>query len=86
MTNRWSKCNDSRTITYFCFIDYATAFDCVDHNKRWKILQEMGIPDHLTCLLQNMYAGQEATVKTGRGTTDWSQDRKSTRLNSSHSG
>ena len=56
---------------YFCFIDYAEAFDCVGHNKLWKILQEMGIPDHLTCLLQNMYAGQEATVKTGRGTTDW---------------
>ena len=58
---------------YFCFIDYTKAFDCVDHNKRWKILQEMGIPDHLTCLLRNLYAGQKATVRTGRGTTDWFQ-------------
>ena len=57
--------------TYFCFIDYAKAFDCVDHNKLWKILQEMGIPEHLTCLLRNLYAGQEATVRTGHGTTDW---------------
>ena len=56
---------------YFCFIDYAKAFDCVDHNKLWKILKEMGIPDHLTCLLRNLYAGQEATVRTGHGTTDW---------------
>ena len=55
---------------YFCFIDYAKAFDCVDHNKLWKILKEMGIPDHLICLLRNLYAGQEATVKTGHGTTD----------------
>ena len=55
----------------FCFIDYAKAFDCMDHNKLWKILKEMGIPDHLTCLLRNLYAGQEATVKTGHGTTDW---------------
>ena len=60
----------------FCFIDYAKAFDCVDHNKRWKILKEMGIPDHLTCLLRNLYAGQEATVRTGRGTTDWFQTGK----------
>ena len=58
---------------YFCFIDYAKAFDCVDHNKLWQILQEMEIPDHLTCLLRNLYAGQEATVKTGHGTTVWSQ-------------
>ena len=58
---------------YFCFIDCATAFDCVDHNKLWKILKEMGIPDHLTCLLRNLYAGQEATVRTGHGTTDWFQ-------------
>ena len=58
---------------YFCFIDYAKDFDCVDHNKLWKILQEMGIPDHLTCLLRNLYAGQEATVRTGHGTTDWFQ-------------
>ena len=58
---------------YFCFIDYAKAFDCVDHNKLWKILQEMEIPDHLTCLPRNLYAGQEATVRTGHGTTDWFQ-------------
>ena len=58
---------------YFCFIDYAKAFDCVDHNKLWKILKEMGIPDHLTFLLRKMYAGQEATVRTGHGTTDWFQ-------------
>ena len=58
---------------YFCFIDYAKAFDCVDHNKLWKILQETGIPNHLTCLLRNLYAGQEATVRTGHGTTDWFQ-------------
>ena len=58
---------------YFCFIDYENAFDCVDHNKLWKILKEMGIPDHLTCLLINLYAGQEATVGTGHGTTDWFQ-------------
>ena len=56
---------------YFCFIDYAKAFDCVDHNKLWKILKEMGIADHLTCLLRNLYAGQEATFRTGHGTTDW---------------
>ena len=55
---------------YFCFIDYVKAFDCVDHYKLWKILKEMGIPDHLTCLLRNLYAGQEATVRTGHGTTD----------------
>ena len=58
---------------YFCFIDYAKAFDCVDHNKLWNILKEMGIPDHLTCLLRNLYTGQEATVRTGHGTTDWFQ-------------
>ena len=58
---------------YFCFIDYAKVFDYVDHNKLWEILQEMGIPDHLTCLLRNLYAGQEAPVKTGHGTTDWLQ-------------
>ena len=61
---------------YFCFIDYAKAFDCVDHNKLWKILKEMGIPDHLTCLLRNLYADQEATVKTRHGTTDWCQIEK----------
>ena len=58
---------------YFCFIDYAKALDCVDHNKLWKILKVMGIPDHLTCLLRNLYAGQEATVRNGHGTTDWFQ-------------
>ena len=56
---------------YFCFIDYAKSFDCVGHNKLWKILKEMGIPDHLPCLMRNLYAGQEATVRTGHGTTDW---------------
>ena len=59
--------------TYFCFIDYAKGFDCVDHNKLWKILKEIEISDHLTCLLTNLYAGQEATVRTGHGTTDWFQ-------------
>ena len=63
----------------FCFIDYAKAFDFVDHNKLWKILKEMGIPDHLTCLLRNLYAGQEATVRTGHGTTDWFQIGKGVR-------
>ena len=65
------KAREFQKNIYFCFIDYAKAFDCVDHNKLWKILQEMGIPGHLTCLLRNMYAGQEATVRTGHGTTDW---------------
>ena len=60
----------------FCFIDYAKAFDCVDHNKLWKILKEMEIPDHLTCLLRNLHAGQEATVRTGQGTIDWLQSEK----------
>ena len=63
----------SRKNIYFCFIDYAKAFDCVDHNKLWKILKEMGIPYHLTCLLRNLYAGQERTVRTGHGTTHWIQ-------------
>ena len=67
------KQESSRKSIYFCFIDYAKAFDYVAHNKLWKILQEMGIPDHLTCLLRNLYAGQEATVRTGHGTTDWFQ-------------
>ena len=58
---------------YFCFIEYAKDFECVDHNKLWKILKEMGIPDYLTCLLRNLYAGQEGTVRTGHGTTDWFQ-------------
>ena len=66
----------SRKTSIFCFIDYAEAFDCVDHNKLWKILKEMEIPDHLTCLLRNLYAGREATVRTGHGTTDWFQIRK----------
>ena len=61
---------------YFCFIDYAKTFDCVDHNKLWKTFKEMGIPDHLTCLLRNLYGDQEATVRTGHGTTDWFQIRK----------
>ena len=67
------KQESARKNIYFCFIDYAKAFDCVDHNKLWKILKEMGIPDHLSCLLRNLYAGQEATVRTGHGTTDWFQ-------------
>ena len=65
------KQESSRKNIYFCFIDYAKAFDCVDHSKIWKMLNEIGIPDHLTCLLRNLYAGQEATVRTGHGTTDW---------------
>ena len=64
---------------YFCFIDYAKAFDCMDHSQLWKILKEMGIPDHLTCLLRNLYIGQEATVRTGHGTTDWFQIGKGVR-------
>ena len=67
------KAREFQKNIYFCFIDYAKAFDCVDHKKLWKILKEMGIPDHLTCLLTNLYAGQEATVRTGHGTTDWFQ-------------
>ena len=63
----------------FCFIDYDKTFDCVDHNKLWKTFKEMGIPDHLTCLLRNLYAGQEATVRTGHGTTDWFQIGKGVR-------
>ena len=72
---RWTmeKAREFHKNIYFCFIDYAKAFDCVDHNKLWKILKEMGIPDHLTCLLTNLYAGQEATVRNGHGTTDWFQ-------------
>ena len=68
-----SKKEESSRKTSICFIDYAKAFDCVDHNKLWKILKEMGIPDHLTCLLRNLYAGQEGTIRTGHGTTDWFQ-------------
>ena len=68
-----SKKQEFQKNIYFCFIDYAKAFDCVDHNKLWKILKEMGIPDHLICVLGNLHAGQEATVRTGRGPTDWFQ-------------
>ena len=67
------KAKDFQKSIYFWFIDYAKAFDCVDHNKLWKILKEMGIPDHLTCLLRSLYAGQKATVRTGHRTTDWFQ-------------
>ena len=67
------KAREFQKIIYFCFIDYAKAFDCVDYNKLWKILQEMEIPDHLTCILRNLYAGQETTVRTGHRTTDWFQ-------------
>ena len=67
------KARESQKNIYFCFIDYAKAFDCVGHKKLWEILKEMEIPDHLTCLLRNLYAGQEATVRTGHGTTDWFQ-------------
>ena len=65
------KAREFQQNIYFCFIDYVKAFDCVDYNKLWKNLQEMGIPDHLTCLPRNLYAGQEATVRTGHGTMDW---------------
>ena len=67
------KAREFQKNIYFCFIDYAKGIDCVDHNKLWKILREMGIPDHLTCLLRNLYVGQEATVRNGHGTTDWFQ-------------
>ena len=67
------KAREFQKNIYFCFLDYAKAFDCVDHNKLWKILKQMGMPDHLTCLWRNLYAGQEATVRTGHGTTDWFQ-------------
>ena len=67
------KAREFQKNIYFCFLDSAKAFDCVDHNKPWKILKEMGIPDHLTCFLRNLYAGQEATVRTGHGTVDWFQ-------------
>ena len=73
------KAREFQKIIYFCFIDYAKAFDCVDHNKLWKILQDMGIPDHLTCLLRNLYASQEATIRTGHGTTGWFQIGKGVR-------
>ena len=75
---RWiiEKAREFQKNIYICFIEYAKDFDCVNHNKPWKTLQEMGIPDHLTCLLRNLYAGQEATVRTEHGTTDWFQIRK----------
>ena len=78
---RWiiKKAREFQKNIYFCFIDYAKAFDCVDHNKLWKILKEMGILDHLTYLLRNLYAGQEATVRTGHGPTDWFQIGKGVR-------
>ena len=68
----WKKQEFQKNV-YFCFIDYAKAFDCVEHSKLWKILKEMGIPDHLTCLFRNLYVGQKAIVRTGHGTTDWLQ-------------
>ena len=73
--NCWiiKKAREFQKNIYFCFIDYTKASDCVDHNKLWKILKQMGIPDHLTCLLRNLYASKEATVRTGHGTTDWFQ-------------
>ena len=73
------KARELQKNIYFCFVDYAKAFDCVDHNKLWETLKEIGIPDHLTCLLRNLYAGQEATVRTGCGTIDWFQIRKGVR-------
>ena len=73
------KAREFQKNIYFCFTDYAKAFDYMDHNKLWNILQEMGIPDHLTCLLRNLYAGQEATVRNGHGTTDWFQIGKGVR-------
>ena len=78
---RWiiQKAGELQKNIYFCFIDYAKAFDCVDHNKLWKIVKEMEIPDHLSCLLRNLYAGQEATVRTGHGTIDWFQIGKGVR-------
>ena len=69
----FKKAREFQKNIYFCFIDYAKAFNCVDHNKLWKIMKEMGIPNHLTCLLRNLYAGQEATVRAGHGPTDWFQ-------------
>ena len=73
------KAREFQKNIYFCFIEYAKTFDCVDHNKLWKILQEMGIPDHLMCLLRNLHAGQEATVRTRHGTTNWFQIGKRVR-------
>ena len=82
IANIWwiiEKAREFQKNIYFCFIDYATAFDCMDHNTVWKILREMGIPDHVTGLLRNLYAGQEATVRTGHGTTEWLQIGKRVR-------
>ena len=78
---RWimERAREFQKNIYFCVIDYTIAFDCVDHNKLWKLLKEMGIPDHLTCPLRNLYAGQEATVRTGHGTRDWFQIGKGLR-------
>ena len=78
---RWimDKAREFQKNIYFCFIDYAKAFDCVNHNELWKILKEMGIADHLSCLLRNLYAGQEATLRTGHGTTDCFQIKKEVR-------
>ena len=75
---RWitEKAREFQKNIYFCFIDYAKAFYCVDHNKLWKIFKDIGIPDHLTCLLRNLYAGQETIIRTGHGTTDWFQIRR----------
>ena len=73
------KAKEFQKNIYFCFIDYAQAFDCMGYSKLWKILKKMGIPDHLTCLLRNLYAGQEATVRTGHGTIDWFQIGKGVR-------
>ena len=70
------KAREFQKNNYFCFTDYVKTFDCVDYNQLWKILQEIGMPDHLTCLLRNLYAGQEAAIRTGHGTTDWFQIRK----------
>ena len=77
---RWiiEKAREFQENIYFCFIDYAKPFDSVDHNRLWKILKELGISDHLTCRLRNLYAGQEATVRTGHGTIDWFQRKRST--------
>ena len=77
------KAREFQKNIYFCFFDYAKAFDCVDYHKLWKILEEMGMPDHLICLLRNLYADQEATVRTGHGTTDWFQIGKGVNLSAS---
>ena len=79
---RWimEKAREFQENIYYCFIDYAKAFDCVNHNKLWKILQKMGIPDHLSCLLRNLYVGQDATVRTGHGTMEYFQMLKGVRL------